>query len=90
MKNREKTLTIIQHLSEHLKRLPLSIKARAGLYEGDKKEQADFLFAASAFCSKISIHGRTLKQLYSGESDWGFIQQLQQRIKSAHPHCQVI
>ena len=65
MKNRKKTLTIIQHLSESLEHLPFSIKARAGVNEADKPEQADFLLEASKYCSKISIHGRTLKQLYS-------------------------
>jgi tRNA-dihydrouridine synthase len=90
MKHRKKTLILLQHLAERLECLPFSIKARAGLNEADKKEQADFLLAASKYCSKISIHGRTLKQLYSGNADWEFIQHLQQKIKISQPHCQII
>jgi tRNA-dihydrouridine synthase B len=90
MKNREKTLTIIQHLSEQLEQLPFSIKVRTGLNEADKPQQADFLVKASQRCSTISIHGRTLKQLYSGDADWEFIAQVQQRIKAVSPHCQII
>ena len=89
MKNRKKTLTIIQHLSECLEQLPFSIKARAGLNEGDKEEQADFLLQASTYCSKISIHGRTLKQLYSGAADWDFIQQVKREVCGRTP-CEVI
>ena len=82
MNNRAKTLEIIKQLSETTKigGLPFSMKARAGVNEEDKKEQADFLLEASTYCSKISIHGRTLKQLYSWEADWDFIQQIKQRI----------
>ncbi|MDR0282889.1 MAG: tRNA-dihydrouridine synthase family protein [Candidatus Peribacteria bacterium] len=67
MKNRAKTLEIIKQLSETTKigGLPFSIKTRAGMNEEDKEKQADFLLEASKYCYRISIHGRTLKQLYS-------------------------
>jgi tRNA-dihydrouridine synthase len=95
MKNRKKTLTLIKHLSEHLEHLPFSIKTRTGINETDKKEQADFLLEASQYCSKISIHGRTLKQLYNGEADRTFIQQIKQHIKQTEKNltshqCQII
>jgi tRNA-dihydrouridine synthase len=98
MKKRKKTLTIIQHLSETLKKLPLSLKSRTGLNEEDKKEQFEFLVEASQYCSKISIHGRTLKQVYSGEADWDFIQQVKNAMvgtvhKTVRQHqtpCQII
>ncbi|MDR0860776.1 MAG: tRNA-dihydrouridine synthase [Candidatus Peribacteria bacterium] len=76
MKDKKKTLRMIQHLSESLKYLPFSIKARAGVDDADKEAQFAFLVEASRYCSKISVHGRTLKQLYSGEADREFIQQL--------------
>jgi tRNA-dihydrouridine synthase B len=90
MKNRKKTLTSIQHLSEKLTNLPFSIKTRIGLNETDKDEQADFIIESSKFCSKISIHGRTLKQLYTGEADWDFIQHIAQHIHQHHIPCQII
>jgi tRNA-dihydrouridine synthase B len=83
LKDKKKTLTIIQHLSEHLTKLPFSIKSRTGINETDKAEQLDFLVKASQFCSKISIHGRTLKQLYSGESDREFVQQVKKQTSTS-------
>ena len=65
MKNREKTLRIIENLSKNLKQLPFSLKSRTGINETDKPEQLKFLIEASEWCQKISIHSRTLKQLYS-------------------------
>jgi len=64
MRDKAKTLKIIQHLSESLENLPFSLKSRAGLNEKDKDQQLDFLCEASQFCTMISIHGRTLKQGY--------------------------
>jgi tRNA-dihydrouridine synthase len=86
MRNREKTLHIIQQLSGSLTTLPFSIKTRTGLNDEDKSAQADFIISASRYCHKISIHGRTLKQLYGGEADRDFIQQVKQRL----PNCQII
>ncbi|GHV25629.1 hypothetical protein FACS1894176_04590 [Bacteroidia bacterium] len=87
MKDKKKMLSIIQHLSESLKTLPFSIKARAGLDEADKEEQFAFLLEVSQYCSKISIHGRTLKQLYSGEADREFIGEVK---KNEECGCEII
>lgn len=90
MKDKKKTLNIIQHLSESLEHLPFSIKARTGLHEADKAEQLEFLFEASTFCSQISVHGRTLQQLYSGVVDWDFVGMLRQRVLQQHIPCKII
>jgi tRNA-dihydrouridine synthase B len=90
LKEKKKTLTIIQHLSERLKHFSFSLKSRTGLNEEDKKEQLNFLVEASQYCSKISIHGRTLKQLYSGEADWDFIQQVHQTVRHHQTPCEII
>jgi tRNA-dihydrouridine synthase len=50
------------------------------LNENDKGEQIEFITKASKFCTKISIHGRTLKQLYTGNSDWSFIHEVREKI----------
>jgi tRNA-dihydrouridine synthase len=59
-------LNIIKTLSKNLK-TPFSIKSRTGLNEEDKKAQMNFLIEASNFCHMITIHARTLKELYSGD-----------------------
>ena len=88
LRHREKTITIIQNLSKIVKEnsdLSFSVKSRAGLHEEDKPEQLDFLKSIAPSCDLISIHGRTLKQLYTGDADFWFINQ----VKQALP-CKVI
>jgi hypothetical protein len=68
LKHRPETLAIIKSLSEIIKsakKLTFSVKSRAGLNEDDKPEQLQFLTQIAPFCDLITIHGRTLKQLYS-------------------------
>lgn len=79
LRHRDATLETIKGLSQIVKSsksLTFSVKSRAGLTEDDKPEQLEFLSQISAFCDLISIHGRTLKQLYAGEADFGFIHQV--------------
>jgi tRNA-dihydrouridine synthase len=63
MKDKERTLEIIKNISEKLS-IPFSIKSRTGLNDVDKSRQLDFLVEASNYCNKISVHSRTLKELY--------------------------
>ncbi|MBQ7074652.1 tRNA-dihydrouridine synthase [bacterium] len=88
MRDKAKTLKIIQHLSENVQNLSFSLKSRAGLNEQDKSEQLTFLCEASQFCMMISIHGRTLKQGYQGDADRDFIQKVKKNLKN--PQCLVI
>ena len=81
LKDKSKTLKIIQRLSEIQGPLPFSLKTRAWLNEEDKAEQMDFLVRASEYCRKISIHWRTLKQLYTWEADRNFIHKVKEKIK---------
>ena len=90
LKDKEKTLSIIQKLSKIDGSLPFSLKTRAWLNESDKDNQMKFLLKASEFCSKISIHWRTLKQLYTWESDWNFISKVRNNIKTINPQCKII
>lgn len=83
LKHRPETLAIIKSLSEIVKsskKLTFSVKSRAGLNEEDKPEQLQFLSQISPFCDLITIHGRTLKQLYSWEADFSFIQQVKSQV----------
>lgn len=86
LKDKESTLNIIKTLSKSLK-TPFSIKSRTGLNEEDKKAQMDFLIEASNFCHMITIHARTLKELYSGDWDREFIYELK---KKANKNCKII
>ena len=88
LKHRTETLAIIKSLSEIVKstkNLTFSVKSRAGLNEEDKAEQLQFLTQIAPFCDLITIHGRTLKQLYSWEADFSFIQQVK-----SHVACPII
>ena len=83
LKHRPETLAIIKSLSEIVKsskKLTFSVKSRAGLNEEDKPEQLQFLNQIAPFCDLITIHGRTLKQLYSWEADFSFIRQVKSQV----------
>ena len=83
LKHRPETLAIIKSLSEIVKsskKLTFSVKSRAGLNEEDKPEQLQFLSQIAPFCDLITIHGRTLKQLYSWEANFSFIQQVKSQV----------
>ena len=88
LKDKEKTLNIIKELAWIQGPLPFSLKTRAWLNEDDKAEQIKFLIKASEFCTKISIHWRTLKQLYAWDSDWNFIREIKEKIWN--PDCKII
>ena len=88
LKDKEKTLNIIKNLAWIQGPLPFSLKTRAWLNENDKSEQMKFLIKASEFCTKISIHGRTLKQLYTWDSDWDFICEVKEKIWNSN--CKII
>ena len=91
LKDRKKTLKIIQRLSRVKGSLPFSLKTRTWLNENDKTGQMEFLLKSSEFCSKISIHGRTLKQLYTWDSDWNFIKRVKEKIESVwNTGCKII
>ncbi len=89
LKDKKETLNIIKTLSEKLT-VPFSIKSRTGLNEEDKKAQLEFLVEASQYCHIISIHARTLKELYTGEWDRDFIYKLKEEIKKTWNNCKVI
>lgn len=91
LKDKEKTLKIIQELSEIDGPLPFSLKTRAWLNDSDKESQKNFIRKASKYCSKISIHGRTLKQLYTWMADRNFIAEIKKDIETNwNPECKII
>ena len=67
--------------------MPLSIKTRTGVDTDDKKNQMEFLKEASTYVSMITIHGRTVKQAYTGDADWDFIYEVKSNVDK---HCKII
>lgn len=53
---------------EERRLLPVSVKTRLGFQEVVIEDWVEQLLEEEPAC--ISIHGRTLKQMYSGEADW--------------------
>jgi len=91
LKDKSKTLKIIQELSEIQGSLLFSIKTRAWLNDSDKESQKKFIRKTSKYCSKISIHWRTLKQLYTWEADRNFISEIKKDIKTNwNSECKII
>lgn len=86
LKNKRSTINIIKTLSKNLK-VPFSVKSRTWLNEEDKKEQMDFLVKASKYCNTISVHCRTLKELYTWEWDRNFIYKLKEKVSK---NCKII
>ena len=78
LKHRPETLEIIKELSSILKDswLTFSVKSRAWLNEEDKEGQLNFLIEVSKYTDFISIHWRTLKQLYMWDADFSFIKKV--------------
>lgn len=61
-------IEIVQTVRKATK-LPVSIKTRLGVSEkAEMKEWIAAIMEAEPAC--ISLHGRTLKQMYAGEADW--------------------
>ena len=91
LKDKEKTLNIISELAWIQGPLPFSLKTRAWLNDSDKESQKNFIRKASKYCSKISIHGRTLKQLYTWMADRNFIEESKKDInENWNPECKII
>jgi tRNA-dihydrouridine synthase len=91
LKDKSKALKIIQELSEIQGPLPFSLKTRTWLNDSDKEFQKIFITKASKYCNKISIHWRTLKQLYTWEADRNFISEIKKDIETNwNSECKII
>lgn len=80
LKDRKASLEIIKTLSKNLN-INFSIKTRLGLNNEDKERQFDFLCEVSDYCDIITVHGRTLSQLHSWETDKEYVIKLREKIK---------
>lgn len=101
LKDKENTLEIVKKLSWAMK-MPFSIKTRTGINEEDRNNQMKFLIEISNYVDMITIHGRTVKQAYTGDADWDFMYELKNKVqgkrdkeqgpspKSHVPECKII
>jgi len=67
-------------------KIPVSIKTRLGYDKKNIQEYLEILknIAAEGNISAITIHGRTVKQGYSGKADWGEIGKFAKELKKAY------
>jgi len=63
--------------------LPVSVKTRIGLDGNELKTWLPYLIELNP--ARISLHGRSLKQAYSGYADWQALAQASEMIKTANP-----
>ncbi len=68
--------------------IPVSVKTRLGYEQSTIEEWAGFLARQDLFA--IAIHGRTLKQAYTGEADWSELQKGFTAIREINPETLII
>ncbi len=89
LKDKDKSLKILKNIRKNYK-WHLSIKTRTWLDDVDKDRQKKFLLEAGEVCDMISVHWRTFKAGYAGESDWEFIYGLKDTFLKLWLWCKVI
>jgi tRNA-dihydrouridine synthase len=67
---------------------PLSIKTRLGFNEVDLESWISFLLSLNL--ETIFLHGRTAKQLFSGEADWDLIKKVVEMRDSLSPNTKLV
>lgn len=72
---------VLQCVSTEKQSIPVSVKTRLGFDQNIINEWSDYLIEAKP--DAICIHGRTFKQLYSGEADWPAIASISKKVRSA-------
>ena len=70
------------------KEIPVSVKTRIGMNTDTIIEWAKYL--SEMELANVTIHGRTLKQMYSGVSDWEAIAKGAEIIKNGNPNVTVL
>lgn len=68
--------------------IPVSVKTRIGYSENEINQWIPQLIEAEPAC--ISLHGRTYKQLYSGQADWEVIGQAAKIIHDAKKEIKIM
>jgi len=88
IKNPKLAVEIIRAVKKVVgKKIPVSVKTRIGY---DRKDFNHILAIAKEGVDAITIHGRTIKQGYSGSADWEAIGEITKEIKKINPNITVI
>lgn len=74
--------SIVRAAVDNAGSVPVTIKFRKGIDEDHLTFIETGLVAEEEGVSAIALHGRTARQLYSGEADWDAIRQLKQAVGS--------
>lgn len=80
----ESALEIIRRVHEAVgARVPVTVKMRRGMDDGEESERNFFEILDGAFAigvSAITVHGRTVKQRYIGPSQWSFLTKVKRHV----------
>lgn len=60
--------------------VPVTAKIRTGFYTGDRVAPAFAEMLEDAGAAAVAVHGRSAKQLYTGEADWSVIDEVAQAV----------
>lgn len=84
MSQPEKALEIIEKVRAAIPdSVPLTMKLRKGLDDSPESEDAFYRILDSGFqlgIAAVTVHGRTVRQKYLGESDWDFLRQVKKHL----------
>ncbi|PIP53572.1 hypothetical protein COX08_00230 [Candidatus Beckwithbacteria bacterium CG23_combo_of_CG06-09_8_20_14_all_34_8] len=61
--------------------IPISIKTRLGVETNTLQQWSDYLLETNP--DALTVHGRTLKQLYHGQANWQAIASISQKVRAA-------
>jgi nifR3 family TIM-barrel protein len=80
----EKALTIVDQVREALPpEVPLTVKMRRGIDDSPESRDHFYTILDGAFAhgiDAVTIHGRTVRQKYEGQSCWEFLREVKQHL----------
>jgi len=79
LKRKKKIAEIVKQISSSIK-IPLSVKIRSGFDEKSVNAVEIAKICKENGASIITIHGRTVKQGYSGSADWSIIKKIKDNV----------
>ena len=80
LKRKNKIGEIVRQISDSIK-IPLSVKIRSGFDERSINAVEIAKICEENGANVITIHGRTVKQGYSGKADWNIIKKIKESVK---------
>lgn len=73
---------IFENVMTHVKKIPVTVKMRAGFTDPSGKEALSIARLAEEHgLSAVTVHGRTRAQGYTGKADWGVIKLVKKNVR---------